>query len=274
MKKVIESENVGIVVATHIYGHICDMKSIYEICKEKNIVVIEDSAQTTYVSKYNDFAITSFGHTKQLQTLTGGGAIFYKDKLLEKEFDKYSCNLNDKSNSDDFDKYRSEYYRIVKEVTGDEYYSQMKKLQIESKDIFLRHFKENDELLNILKDKERIISERNKRIDLYKKNLNNSKFIYPKIDRKDDTTLWRLSILVKDIDRDKLVDLVRENNVDISTWYPCLHRFYSEKKDCEFSNAVEIEKSIINLWILEDYLEEKIIEDIEKINYLILKEFN
>lgn len=272
--QIIEKENIGIVVPTHLYGHICDMQEIYEICSERNILVIEDCAQTSYISDYNDFAITSFGHTKLFENKRGGGAILYKDKSFKELFDKYSAKLSYENNEEEVKSYSAKYYRITKSLTGDNYYSEMKKLQMTSKNIFLRHFKENDELMELFKCKESIINKRNKRIDLYEKYLNKDKFIYPKIDKNYGSTLWRLSILTKDINRNRLVDLVRKNNVDISTWYPCLHRFYGTQSDSEFSNSIEIENSIINLWVTEKYTEEKIKQDIEKINSIIRKEFS
>lgn len=269
LRELINKENIGIVVPTHIYGHICDMKEIYELCNKNNVVVVEDSAQAVEVSQYNDFAVTSFGHTKIYETNIGGGAVFYKDNNIAEKFDCLSKALNSKSNNKDFKLYTEEYYRITKNLIGSDYYTEMKKLQINSKDIFLRHFKDNEELRNVLEKKDLIVDERKKRFELYKENLNRDKFIISEKILENINPLWRITLLTRNINRDKFVDEVRKNNVDISTWYPCLHKFYSKQEDKDLENSIYVSNNIVNFWVTEKYSEMKIIKDITKINNVL-----
>lgn len=266
LKKMILKYNVGIIVPTHIYGHLCNMKDIYKLAKENKIVVVEDAAQSLKISDYNDFAITSFGHTKLLETNIGGGAIFYKNIEFKKLFNYYSANLKKDSNSEDFKVYTEKYYKIKNSMFNEKFYLEMKKLQIESKDIFLRHFKKNNELLDVINKKDFIISERRKRVELYKNFLNKDKFQF--VDNVNGE-LWRLSLLVKDMDRDEFINKVRKNNIDISNWYPCLHKFYNNQKDEEFKNANYISKNIVNFWVTEKCSLKNIKYDIEIINKIL-----
>ena len=266
LKDIIINENVGIVVPTHIYGHMCNMKEIYKVCKNNHVIVVEDCAQTVNISQYNDYAVTSFGHTKIFETQVGGGVLFYKEQQLKDKLNQYLNglnNINDKSLSEN---YSREYYRIVKTLSGQKYYDEMRKLQYNSHDVFLGHFKENNELFEILDNKKNIIKDRNKRAELYLNNLDKDYFEIPNITIDEEYPLWRMTVLVKNIDRDRFVEEVRKNNIDISTWYPQLHKFYCKQDDDKFKNSLYISKNLINLWIVQQYSLEKIKNDIYIIN--------
>lgn len=82
-----------IVIATHQYGYPCNtIKKIAKICKEKNAVLIEDSAASinTFidgqrVGTFGDYAILSFNHSKQITVPCGGGCIIAKtSEMLNK----------------------------------------------------------------------------------------------------------------------------------------------------------------------------------------------
>lgn len=82
----------------HIYGHPCDMKSIWEIAKEYNLKVIEDAAEahgTEYggrkAGSLGDIAAFSFFANKIATTGEGGMVLTDNDDLAEKC--KYYRNL-------------------------------------------------------------------------------------------------------------------------------------------------------------------------------------
>ena len=93
------NSNTGAVLITHLHGLACDLNTINELCRRKNIPLIEDSAQafTTEVQgkrcgTTGIAGIYSFGSHKNI---TGffGGAIILKDKELcnsiRKEISQY-----------------------------------------------------------------------------------------------------------------------------------------------------------------------------------------
>ncbi len=76
------------VIPVHMYGQMCDIKSIRESLKGKNIAIIEDCAHTFEAKinnerpgKHSDFAIFSFYATKNV-TCGEGGAIITNDENL------------------------------------------------------------------------------------------------------------------------------------------------------------------------------------------------
>lgn len=269
LKDIIINENVGIVVPTHIYGHMCNMKEIYAICQKNNVIVVEDCAQTITVSQYNDYAVTSFGHTKIIETEKGGGALFYNNINLKEKLDEYSTGLNNTNDKLLSENYSREYYNIAKNLNGQQYYDEMRNLQYNSKKVFLGHFKENDELLEILNNKKDIIKKRSKRAKLYFNNLDKCYFEMPDITINEEHPLWRMTVLVKNIIRDKFVEQVRKNNIDVSTWYPQLHRIYSQQNDEKFKNSEFVTNNLVNFWVTEKYSEEKILTDIKFINNIV-----
>jgi UDP-4-amino-4-deoxy-L-arabinose-oxoglutarate aminotransferase len=80
------------VIAVHLYGQMCDMKSIYSICKsKKGVFLIEDAAhcfegkRSNYQpGKYSDCAIFSFYATKNITCGEGGALITNNNELAQK----------------------------------------------------------------------------------------------------------------------------------------------------------------------------------------------
>lgn len=267
-KEAIKKYNIGIVVPTHIYGHKCNMKEILRISHEKGIFVLEDAAQTISLSHDSDASIMSFGHTKILETENGGGAIFTNDENLYNKLKEQKALLPPKPNNLEvlFDEYREKYYLIIKnEEKNRNKYKEIFDLQLSSKDAFIYDMHNNEEVIQRLANMEKIKSERNKRADLYGKYLDKSLIHKPKCSYE---TLWRYTFLYRG-DREELLKQVREKGIDISSWYPALHKFYSTQEEQEFPNSKIIEEKIINLWINEENSEEKITKDIRSINSIM-----
>mgnify|MGYP001620090895 CR=1 FL=1 len=88
MKKLI-TNNTKAVVLVHLYGNTTDIESIVNYLSNKNIFLIEDSAQafgTRFngkpVGTFGDIGCFSFYPTKNLGTVGDGGAIWTKHKYL------------------------------------------------------------------------------------------------------------------------------------------------------------------------------------------------
>lgn len=84
------SNGVEIVVVTHLYGLVTpEIQKIAAICKQKNIVLIEDCAQahgaslsSGIVGSFGDIGTFSFYPTKNLGALGDGGAIVTSNALM------------------------------------------------------------------------------------------------------------------------------------------------------------------------------------------------
>ena len=82
LEEAINSQEISTVVPVHYAGNPCDMKHIYNLCKNRNISIIEDAAHalgSSYKSgekigscKYSDLTVFSFHPVKSITTGEGG----------------------------------------------------------------------------------------------------------------------------------------------------------------------------------------------------------
>lgn len=76
------TEDVGVVVVTHLYGNLTDMRSLAALCHDRGIRLVEDCAQAIGARRkegaagsFGDLATISFYPTKNLGALGDGGAV-------------------------------------------------------------------------------------------------------------------------------------------------------------------------------------------------------
>lgn len=96
-KKLAENSNIKAVIIQNTFGYSCDIEKIEKICKEKNIVLIEDLAHcigTIYsdgreAGKVGDMVALSFSQDKVIDAVSGGALIIrnkkYRTKSLQGE---------------------------------------------------------------------------------------------------------------------------------------------------------------------------------------------
>ena len=80
------TKKTKVIIPVHLYGNSCDMDKLIKICKDRNITIIEDSAQaigSKYKKKFlgtlGDFGGISF-YGNKIITTGEGGAVFCKKK--------------------------------------------------------------------------------------------------------------------------------------------------------------------------------------------------
>ena len=87
------------IIAVHLYGYGVSVKELKKICKQKNILLIEDCAQamgvivnSNHVGLEADFSVFSFHSHKNISTLGEGGMIGFKNKKIRDLFIKIRHN--------------------------------------------------------------------------------------------------------------------------------------------------------------------------------------
>lgn len=76
------TDDVGVVVVTHLYGNLTDITELVEYCHDRGIRIVEDCAQALGATlngrsagSFGDIAATSFYPTKNLGAIGDGGAV-------------------------------------------------------------------------------------------------------------------------------------------------------------------------------------------------------
>lgn len=84
------SNNTKAVIALHMFGNSCDMKSIKELGNDYNAVVLEDSAQAIGAEYHGkktgtigDCGFFSFGTAKPMTTINGGVAVSNDEEIIK-----------------------------------------------------------------------------------------------------------------------------------------------------------------------------------------------
>lgn len=269
LEYMIENDDIGVVVPTHIYGNRCSIDKIKEICKKKDIFILEDAAQSTYFDEVADASIMSFGHTKIFENNFGGGAIFTNNKQLFLKVKELKQTLYPKPVEVHkcFDEYRKKYYSIVNSNNSiQEKNKKLYKLQLDNKNTFLFDEDAHENVLKSIKNNSSVELRKQKAM-LYDEYLDEIQVVKPKVDFYQ-TVPWRYSFLFKG-DRDKLLKLARNKNIDISSWYINMQKIYTPNSDYDLINAQYIENHIVNLWVDSTHDEVKIVNNIKILNGLM-----
>jgi perosamine synthetase len=83
--------DIKAIIAVHLFGQPCDMEAIMDIAKQRNLLVIEDCAQShgamfngKKAGSFGDAACFSFYPTKNMTTSEGGMVLFKDPEISEK----------------------------------------------------------------------------------------------------------------------------------------------------------------------------------------------
>lgn len=262
--------DIGVVVPTHIYGHLYDREKVKSLCDKYDIFLLEDAAQTTEIGMA-DASIVSFGHTKIFES-GSGGAIFVKDKALCDRMVIERAKLQNTlilPSEDAFNQYRERYYTIVNnpEVTEETIrYKQLYSLQLDAKQYFVYDLPINQRcVMARLQRKKYIVKSRIQKALLYKEKLNKRFARLPQIDYSSQV-VWRFTFLVPK-NREKILIQARAQNIDISSWYPSLNKIYVPEQSCPC--AEYISDHVVNLWVDETHSLSQIKVEIDAINKIM-----
>ena len=85
------TENTKAIMAVHLYGQVCEIESLVDLCRNKNIFLIEDCAEAIgssikkkRVGTFGDVATFSFFGNKTISTGEGGMILFKKKEIKNK----------------------------------------------------------------------------------------------------------------------------------------------------------------------------------------------
>tara|TARA_Y100000590_G_scaffold121660_3_gene139312 strand:- start:18080 stop:19246 length:1167 start_codon:yes stop_codon:yes gene_type:complete len=244
MKKKYTKDCVAI-MPVHFGGHPCKMEKIIPWAKKKNLIVIEDCAETCggyYKGKklgtWGDFGCFSF-EEKKMMTTGDGGMICTNNKKLAKKIKSLSFHG---WNRDPLSRHKERFQKKSKKYLPHWYY------EIENLGF---KYNMNDLEASIgrvqLKRLDFFNSSRIKMLKIFLKNINSLKHIKPTFpyDLKN-SSYWMLSIRCKK--RDKLIDFLKKKKISSSVHLMPLplHKLY-KKYDGKIPIAKKIWKDLVTL---------------------------
>ncbi len=244
IKKAITSKTKA-VIPVHLYGQPCDMEKIMELANKHNLKVIEDCAEAhgamykgQKVGSFGDVGCFSFYGNKVITTGEGGMCVTNNDKIFDKIKILRSHGM-------------SETKKYWHDVVGYNY--RMTNLQAA---IGLAQL----EKISLIHENRKKCEDYYKRVTLFKD------FFFQKDIKNRKKITWLVGLLTPvSTDRDRLVEKLKDVNIDARLFFYPLSDMKIYKKYCKSFTAIahKISKSGLNLPTYSD------LKKIDKINSVI-----
>ncbi|OGH45761.1 MAG: hypothetical protein A3H50_02240 [Candidatus Levybacteria bacterium RIFCSPLOWO2_02_FULL_37_10] len=260
-----KNPDIKVVIVQNTLGYPCDIDEISEICKEKNIFLIEDLAHSvgakykngTEAGRVGDFVVLSFSQDKIIDGISGGALIIRNkiyQKNIENSFKNPSVALQLK---DRFYPLLTFKIRIFYNVGGKLFHFVLKKTKLLSTPMQGTLYKFSNlpewycNLINYqFNNSDKELRHRRKVAEIYSRNLSKKILSDSIVKNIDLSANLRFPIFVEN--RQNLINYLKKDNIYISDiWYDAPiapRRFMSEinyKNDCP--NAEKISEKILNL---------------------------
>ena len=217
------------IISVDLFGQLAQYDEIEKIARKYNLLLLEDAAQSfgaTYKNKkscsFGDIAATSFYPAKPLGCYGDGGAVFTNDINLAKKIRSIRVHGEGK------DKYDNIRIGLNSRLDTIQAIVLIEKMKIFDKEIKLR----------------------NKIATYYSSNLN--KYVkVPKV-LDNNTSSWaQYSIIVKNKERDELVNYLQNNGIPTAVFYKkpfnLLKLYNPENNKLNFDISIKLSKTILSL---------------------------
>ena len=243
------TEKTKAIVCVHLYGHPAEIVDIKNICDEKNIVLIEDCAQS-HGSKINNKKCGSFGDISAFS--------FYPTKILGTLGDGGMCVTSNEN-----------YFKKLKMLRmygmEDQYFSLIDGVNSRLDEVhaaILRY-----KLKNIDND----INRRREIAKLYSEGLEDTELILP-IEKENSFHSYYLYV-VRHPKRDEILNKLSELNINLNISYPWpIHTMppYENYKRGDLSTTESVTKEIFSLPMYPGLSNDKVNEIIKSLQKLSL----
>ena len=186
------------IICVDLYGNPCDYISLQEICRENNLLLVCDAAQS-FGSTYNNKPIGTFGdiscfsfNLNKIITSLGGGAITLNNNKFNKERINLLINQNKKGTEYDF--YGIGYNYRINSINASVGYSQLLRIS------------------EILKKKQQIL-------EWYKEELSHL-VKFQKIQEKSTSNNWLIVVKFKNAEAKKnILEALRNKSIEAKGVY-------------------------------------------------------
>lgn len=262
LKQLLEThDDVAAIMPVHLYGQAAPLQEILQTAKEHGVPVIEDAAQALggsyggrMLGAWGDISVISFGHTKTLDVGWGGAALTDDDSLAERmREERLLLPARPPHINRLFDEYRKVYYSLIPLTElNPELHALFVPLPQIYRDMYLFTLEEAQvgQIMNALGTLEDLVQARRIHARAYRAALQHPALHHPVLDEHDAP--WRYSFLVGHGLQAKITQELRAAGIDVSNWYPPLHRWYQSGRAQDpslFKNATRVAQEVVNLWV-------------------------
>tara|TARA_B100001996_G_scaffold382146_1_gene373196 strand:- start:930 stop:2036 length:1107 start_codon:yes stop_codon:yes gene_type:complete len=241
------TENTKAIVCVHLYGHPAEIIDLRNICNERNIILIEDCAQShgskienKKCGSFGDIAAFSFYPTKILGTLGDGGmCVTSNEKYFEKLKMLRMYGMED------------QYYSLIDGVNSrlDEVHAAI--------------------LLYKLKNIDNDINRRREIAEIYSAGLKDTELILP-IEKENSLHSYYLYV-VRHPKRDSILNSLSEIGIKLNISYPWpIHTMppYENYKRGDLSKTERVAKEIFSLPMYPGLSNDKVMKVIDSLKKL------
>jgi hypothetical protein len=283
------NQGVDAVLCVNLYGNIVEPDLLATACKEKNIFMIEDIAQSfggSYLGRgagsFGDIAIASFGHTKPIDA-GHGGIVMTNDLVLLNEIQKFTENFK---------------YKIIDRVNRsnsfkERYYEARRAIEISpciDKTKFLNLINYYEPLV-FLKWNENFASKILSKLEMIKtiSTVNrNRAFICNKVLEKtpflpiifsEGSIPWRSVFRLKGVsylEQAKISNKIRKMDINVSNWYLPVYWMLGSNLDSHFvAPTSEIfSREVFQFWVNDGKSTNDLERDLTVISEIVCSEMN
>lgn len=240
------TKNTKAVIVQHTLGNLAEIEKISRVCKEKNIVLIEDLAHSIN-GKHGDFVCLSFSQDKIIDAVSGG-ALIIRNKKYQNKFNLKTINV-------DFgQQLKDRFYPIltwkIRKLFplgfGKPLHYILKKINVLSNPIgkkvnYLRNLPgwQQKVALNYFKNLDKDMENRKKIINIYKKDID-KKFQF--------IGVWLIRFPIKVANRSGLIKNLKDFGVYVSDiWYEEKNKYVLNlptHKNVSENDAKEVSKLV------------------------------
>jgi len=258
-----EIDSVSAVIAVHSYGSVCSIKALAEICRNSNVLLVEDCAQALGahienqpVGSFGDMAVFSFGAGK-IVDLKRGGAAISDDVLLISRLNSYSSSLPEMSPEQeimcsDFSALHTFFYNNFYPARENKYSKLLHNASkmVEEAYRFRAPSGLEADINRALDGLDENLLGRKNRAKRFREIFESEGigFHWP----NPGSVFWRFNLFISR-GRNELLRTLLEEGFKVSSWYPRIDRFMGvQNQRTDFSTAEQIGSSILNLWVNDE----------------------
>tara|TARA_B100001093_G_scaffold488345_1_gene525471 strand:+ start:525 stop:1658 length:1134 start_codon:yes stop_codon:yes gene_type:complete len=279
----VNSNQIDAILFVHLLGNFNPVKQLFEICKQKSVFVIEDSAQICTERKeferqdLADIKLYSFGYSKPID-VGGGGIVCTNDKHFKDCLEDFHGSYKFKSQENLKEVsmlFRKTFFSIKNSLSNStnkkEDFKNLLNIYMPLIDV---NIKLDKKMLKSIIHGIKYLSQTNaRRIDNlrhYQNYITNKKLSCL---NSSNSIPWRVCyrIVGSNYEQQKYVsEFLRRKGFDVSNYYLPSHWYVDPSKhlDEKLKNTVKLSKEIIQFWVDKDFNPSQFLKLKNNINHI------